>query len=135
MCGIESSDYNGSAVGGMLAELLDIPSISSASALNISGNEIIIDREIDGGREVLSSSLPLLVIVQKGIAKEPRIPSMRGIMSARTKPLIAVEPTAVDSLVSFDSYTLPQSKAACKMVSSDDPKELINLLHNEAKVF
>jgi len=135
MCGIESSDYNGSAVGGMLAELLDIPSISSASSLNISGNEITIDRENDGGREVLSSSLPLLVIVQKGITKEPRIPSMRGIMSARTKPLTTIEPTAVEPLVSFDNYLLPQSKAACKMVSSDDPKELINLLHNEAKVF
>jgi len=134
MCGIESSDYNGSAVGGMLSEFLDIPSISSVSGLNILNNEINIDREIDGGKETLIVGLPILVIVQKGITKEPRIPSMRGIMSARTKPLVALEPTSVETLVGFESYSLPKPKAACKMVSSENPKELIELLHNEAKI-
>jgi electron transfer flavoprotein beta subunit len=134
MCGIESSDYNGSCVGGILSELLDISSISSVSALNIIGNEINADREIDGGKETLAATLPVLVVVQKGITKEPRIPSMRGIMSARTKPLVSIEPGEIQSLVSFESFSLPKPKAACKMVSSENPKELIELLHNEAKI-
>jgi electron transfer flavoprotein beta subunit len=134
MCGIESSDFNGSVVGGMLAEILDIPSISSVSGLNIINNEINVDREIDGGKETLAATLPLLVIVQKGITKEPRIPSMRGIMSARTKPLVTIEPTVVEPLVGFESYSLPKPKAACKMISAENPKELIELLHNEAKI-
>ena len=134
ICGIESSDYNGAGVGGMLAELMHIQSISSVSSLNIEGNKAVVDREIDGGKETLSTNLPVLIIVQKGIAKEPRIPSMRGIMSARTKPLVTIEPSAVDPLVVFESYTLPKPKAACKMIDPENPGELINLLHNEAKI-
>ncbi|MEA3480038.1 MAG: electron transfer flavoprotein subunit beta/FixA family protein [Bacteroidota bacterium] len=134
LCGIDSSDYNGSLVGGMLAEFLDLPSVSSVSKLNIEGGEIKLNREIDGGSEVLSTVVPFVAIVQKGIALEPRIPSMRGIMMARQKPLNVKEAANVEALTSFQSYELPPPKAACKLVDADNVKELVDLLHNEAKV-
>lgn len=134
MCGIEASDYNGSAVGGMLSEFLNIPSISSVSNLEIGDENIIINREIDGGIEVLTTEIPFVAIVQKGIAIEPRIPSMRGIMMARKKPLNVVTPIEVETLTEFTNFELPPSKAACKMIDAENVKELVELLHNEAKV-
>ena len=134
LCGIESSDYNGSAVGSMLAELLDMASVSAVSGITFENGELLVQRDIDGGKETLSVQTPFVAIVQKGIAKEPRIPSMRGIMAARTKPLTVVEPVAVEELTSTVSFELPQAKAACKMVAADNVKELVRLLHEEAKV-
>jgi electron transfer flavoprotein beta subunit len=134
LCGIDSSDYNGSLVGGMLAEFLDLPSVSSVSKLEINGNEIKLNREIDGGSEVLSTSVPFVAIVQKGIALEPRIPSMRGIMMARSKSLKVIPAADTQALTEFVSYELPPAKAACRMVDADNVKELVDLLHNEAKV-
>lgn len=134
LCGIESSDYNGSMVGGMLSEFLDYPSVSSVSKLEIEGNEIKLNREIDGGFEVVTSQLPFIAIVQKGIAIEPRIPSMRGIMMARKKPLNVIAPIDVEPLTEYVSFELPQAKTACKMVDAENVKELIQLLQNEAKV-
>ncbi|MFA6924843.1 MAG: electron transfer flavoprotein subunit beta/FixA family protein [Bacteroidales bacterium] len=134
LCGIESSDFNNSSVGGMLSEFLDVPSVSSVSFLNIENGKVNVKREIDGGFENISTQLPFVGIVQKGIAKEPRIPSMRGIMSARTKPLQVFEPVQVDALVEYANYELPQSKSACKKIEPDNVKELVNLLHNEAKL-
>ena len=134
MCGIEASDYNGSAVGGMLSEFLNLPSISSVSSLEIEDENIIINREIDGGTEVLTTEIPFVAIVQKGIAIEPRIPSMRGIMMARKKPLNVVSPIEVEVLTEFANFELPPSKAACKMIDAENVKELVELLHNEAKV-
>jgi electron transfer flavoprotein beta subunit len=134
LCGIESSDYNGSAMGGMLAEFLNMESVSSVSKLDIEGTEIILNREIPGGYEVIAAKAPVIAIVQKGIAIEPRIPSMRGIMMARKKPLEVVTATGAQALTEFVHYTPPQPKAACKMVSADNPAELVNLLHNEAKI-
>ena len=134
MCGIEASDYNGSAVGGMLSEFLNIPSISSVSSLEIEDENIIINREIDGGTEVLTTEIPFVAIVQKGIAIEPRIPSMRGIMMARKKPLNVVPPIKVEVLTEFANFELPPSKAVCKMIDAENVKELVELLHNEAKV-
>jgi len=134
LCGIESSDYNGSMVGGMLAEFLDLPSVSSVSALNIENGQVTLNREIDGGKEILSAELPFVAVVQKGIALEPRIPSMRGIMMARKKPLTVVEPVEGEALTEQVSYGLPPAKAACKMVAEDNVSELVSLLHNEAKV-
>ncbi len=134
ICGIESSDYNGSNVGGMLAELLEIPSISAVSALHINGNEVTINREIDGGREVISIATPFVAIVQKGIAKEPRIASMRGIMMAKKKPLNVLQPNEAESLTEYISYEIPQPKAPCKMIDPENVKELVDLLRNEAKV-
>lgn len=134
MAGIEASDYNGSAVGAMLAELLDIASVSAVSGIQIENGQLLFNREIDGGSQVLEVSTPVLAIVQKGIAKEPRIPAMRGIMMARQKPLKVEAPVAVDDRTVFVKFELPPKKAACKMVAEDNAKELVRLLHEEAKV-
>ena len=134
LCVIESSDYNGSAVGCMLSELLDYPSVSAVSSISYSGDEIELNREIDGGFETVSCPLPMVAIVQKGIAKEPRIPAMRGIMMARKKPLSVLEPIDASVSTEFKSFNLPQAKPPCKMVDPDNVRELVDLLKNEAKV-
>ena len=133
-CGIESSDFNGVSVGAMLGEFLDMTYISAVSATNINGSEITVDRDIDGGREVLAVELPFIAIVQKGITKEPRIPSMRGIMSARTKPLTVAEPAAFEQLTANTAYEMPRAKASCKIVDAENVAGLVELLKNEAKV-
>jgi electron transfer flavoprotein beta subunit len=135
LAGIEASDYNGSAVGGMLAELLDINSVSAVSGIQLENGNLKINREIDGGSQQLACSTPLLAIVQKGIAKEPRIPAMRGIMMARSKPLEVVPVADADVLTSIESFELPPAKAACKLVAEDDVKQLVRLLRDEAKAF
>ncbi len=134
LSGIEASDYNGTAVGGMLAEILDYNSVSSVSGISLDGDNFTVNREIDGGLQVLTMSGPLVAIVQKGIAKEPRIPAMRGIMMARKKPLNVVEAVDANEKTSFVNFELPPPKAACKMVDEENAKELITLLHEEAKV-
>ncbi len=134
LCGIESSDYNGSAVGGMLAEILGIPSVSAVSSLVFEGENAVITRDIDGGKEVVSVPSPFVAVVQKGIAKEPRIAAMRGIMMARKKPLKVVPFVAAESLTVYQEFVMPEPKAPCKMVDADNVKELVNLLQNEAKV-
>jgi electron transfer flavoprotein beta subunit len=134
MCGIESSDYNGSVTGGMIAEFLNIPSVSAVSGLKIENGKAVITREIDGGREVVSVPAPFVAIVQKGIAKEPRIAAMRGIMMARTKPVKLYEPEAAESLTKIVVFEKPSPRAACKYIDAENPKLLIELLQNEAKV-
>jgi electron transfer flavoprotein beta subunit len=134
LCGIESSDYNGSNVGGMLAEFLGYPSVSAVSDLKFENGQPVIVREIDGGKEILSLPMPLVAVVQKGIAKEPRIASMRGIMTARTKAIRVSEPAAITPLTRVIQFELPQQRAACKFVDADNPGQLIELLLNEAKV-
>lgn len=134
LAGIEASDYNGSAVGGMLAEILDFNSVSAVSGLNIENGGLIVNREIDGGSQVLTIGTPVVCVVQKGIAKEPRIPAMRGIMMARKKPLVVKEPVDAHERTSFEEFELPPAKAACKMIDEENAKELITLLHEEAKV-
>jgi electron transfer flavoprotein beta subunit len=132
--GKETIDYNGSAIGGMVAELLDLPYISLAVKFELNGTTATVTREIDGGEEVDEASLPLVVSCQKGVA-EQRIPNMKGIMSARTKPLKVVEPVATEPLTHIVSFELPPAKAGVKLVSPDQPEELIRLLHEEARVF
>jgi electron transfer flavoprotein beta subunit len=132
--GIESSDYNGAAVGGMVAEFLDLPSVSAVSSLQFEGNEVRLTRDIDGGKEVVLNKPPFVAIVQKGIAIEPRIPAMRGIMMARKKPLDVVEPVEQEAMTEFVSFELPKPKPPCKMIDPENIKELIELLQNEAKV-
>jgi electron transfer flavoprotein beta subunit len=134
LCGIESSDHNGSTVGGMLSEFLEIPSVSAVSGLAIEDGKAMITREIDGGKEIVHCATPFVAIVQKGIAKEPRIAAMRGIMMARTKPVKVVEPSPVDSLTELVQYELPAPRAACKFIDAENPKQLVELLQNEAKV-
>ncbi len=134
LAGIESADYNGSAVGGMISEFLDMPSISAVSSLQIEGSTIKVSREIDGGHEKIEMAAPFVAIVQKGIAIDPRIPAMRGIMMARKKPLNVVPASAVEPITVMDRFELPQPKPPCKMIEAEDAQSLIGLLHNEAKV-
>ena len=134
LCGIESSDYNGSAVGGMISEIMGIPSVSAVSGIRFEGGEMIISREIDGGKEEVTVPSPFVGVVQKGIAKEPRIAAMRGIMMARQKPLQVVPAADAETFTAFQAFAMPKPKAPCKMVDADNVKELVNLLQNEAKV-
>ncbi len=133
LTGKETIDYNSAAVGGMIAELLDMPYISIAAKLEVNGNTVTLTREIEGGEEVNEVETPVVVSCQKGMA-EARIPNMRGIMAARTKPLKVVEPVAVDALTSIASFELPPPKSGVKLISPDNVGELIRLLHEEAKV-
>jgi electron transfer flavoprotein beta subunit len=134
--GKESSDYNGGAVGGILAEFLDLPFISACNGMDLSADEIEITREIDGGKEKLSLRLPFVIGGQKGLVEESelRIPNMRGIMQARTKPLKVVEPSNNEHLTSSINFEKPATKGDCKLVDSENVAELVSLLHNEAKV-
>ncbi|MEI6586240.1 MAG: electron transfer flavoprotein subunit beta/FixA family protein [Sediminibacterium sp.] len=132
--GKESIDYNSSAIGGVIAELIDAPYISLATLFELNGNTATITREIEGGEEVAEVSLPLVVSCQKGMA-EQRIPNMRGIMAARTKPLNVIEPIAQESYTSIINFELPPAKAGVKLVAADNVAELIRLLHEEAKAF
>ncbi|HNX67408.1 MAG TPA: hypothetical protein PKH02_11035, partial [Bacteroidales bacterium] len=134
LCGIESSDFNGSLVGGMLAELLGIPSVSAVSGIKIENGVPVLTREIDGGRETVTVPAPFVAIVQKGIAKEPRIAAMRGIMMARTKPIRVYEAEPCDKFTEIVSFEKPVARAACKFIDAENPKQLIELLQNEAKV-
>ena len=134
LCGIESSDYNGSNVGGMIAEFLGIPSVSAVSGLKFEGGQAVINREIDGGKEIVTVPAPFVAIVQKGIAKEPRIAAMRGIMMARTKPIKLVEPANIETLTEVVNYEMPKPRAACKFIDPENPKQLVELLQNEAKI-
>ena len=134
MCGIESSDFNGSVVGGMISEFLGIPSVSAVSSITIENGQPLLTREIDGGKEIISVPLPFTAIVQKGIAKEPRIAAMRGIMMARSKPVRIVEPVALEILTEISGFEKPKPRAACKYIDADNPAQLITLLMNEAKI-
>jgi electron transfer flavoprotein beta subunit len=132
--GKETIDYNGSSIGGMVAELLALPYVSHATKFDLEAGKAVVVREIEGGEETNKVALPVVVSCQKGMA-EQRIPNMKGIMGARTKPLKVVEPAAVEALTSITSFDLPPAKAGVKLVSADNPEELVRLLHEEAKVF
>jgi electron transfer flavoprotein beta subunit len=131
--GKETIDFNGASIGGMIAELLSVPYISLATKFILEGNKAIVDREIEGGEETDKVSLPAVVSCQKGMA-EQRIPNMKGIMGARSKPLKVVEPINVEAFTSIISFELPPAKAGVKLISPDNPEELVRLLHEEAKV-
>jgi electron transfer flavoprotein beta subunit len=130
--GKETIDYNGSAVGGMLAELLDIPFVALATDFQVDGSKATIKREVEGGEETVEVALPVIVSCQKGIA-EARIPNMRGIMAARTRPLKVVEPVSTSPLTEIVQFSLPPAKAGVKLVSPDNVEELVKLLHEEAR--
>lgn len=134
LAGKESIDYNGGMVPGMLATLLDYNFVNACVGLEIEGDKATIQREIDGGKEILSANLPLIIAGQKGLVEEKdlRIPNMRGIMMARQKKLTVVEPSVNENATSSVSFEKPAAKSACKIVDNVD--ELISLLHNEAKV-
>jgi electron transfer flavoprotein beta subunit len=133
LTGKETINYNGSQVGGMLAEALDLPFISLATKLDVTNNVARLEREIVGGVQVVEATLPLVVSCAKGMA-EQRIPNMRGIMAARTKPLTVLPAVATDELTTYVEYGLPSAKSAVKMIDPSNMDELVALLHNEAKV-
>lgn len=136
LTGKESSDYNGGMVPGLLASFLDIEYINACVGLEIDGTNAQAVREIDGGNEKLSIALPAVIAGQKGLVEEKdlKIPNMRGIMMARKKPLAVVAATEATAPTEVSSYEKPADKGACKMIDASNVDELIDLLHNEAKV-
>jgi len=133
LTGRESIDYNGSKVAGMLGELLDIPSVSIIKKLDVEGDKATVEREIEGGKEVLIVPFPFVAGTAEGVA-EPKIPNMRGIMSARTKPLTVIEPVEVKTNSEIISYETPAPRGQVTLVGADDPAKLIELLHTEARI-
>lgn len=131
--GKETIDYNGSEVGSMIAEYLDLPFISYASKLDMNGNTATIERDIEGGVEIVEVQTPFVVSAAKGMA-EQRIPNMMGIMKAKSKPLSVVAPQPFEDLSVATRFELPPAKAGVKMISPEDMDELVRLLHEEAKV-
>ena len=136
IAGRESIDYNGGMVPGMLAAMIDANFVTNCISLEIDGTNVTAVREIDGGKETISTVFPLVIGGQKGLVEESdlRIPNMRGIMMARKKPLTVVEPTSETSETHAVSFEKPAPRGAVKLVDADNIDELINLLHNEAKV-
>lgn len=133
LTGKETINYNGAQVGGMIAELLDLPYISLATKLDVSGTTATIVSEVQGGTEVLEVQGPFVLSAAKGMA-EQRIPNMRGIMAARTKPLEVVEAVDADRLTAVHQYEHPPAKGQVKYIDAENAGELIELLHREAKV-
>ncbi|MDB5002984.1 MAG: electron transfer flavoprotein beta subunit [Mucilaginibacter sp.] len=133
LTGRESIDYNGSKVAGMLGELLDLPSVSIIKKLEVDGDKATVEREIEGGKEILTVPFPFVAGTAEGVA-EPKIPNMRGIMSARTKPLKIIEAIEVKTNSEIISYETPTPRGQVKLVAADDAAKLIELLHTEAKV-
>jgi len=133
LTGKETIDYNGSEVGGMLAELLELPFVSYANSLDVDGTTATVSRDIEGGTEVVEVATPVVVSAAKGMA-EQRIPNMRGIMMAKRKPLNVIEPGAAADHAKVVSYEMPEGKTAVKMIDPENMDELVRLLHEEAKV-
>ncbi|MBI1183848.1 electron transfer flavoprotein beta subunit/FixA family protein [bacterium] len=133
LTGRESIDYNGGMVGELLAEMLDMPSIGYCSKMEIEGNKATLTRFIDGGEETLEALLPLVVSAVKELG-EPRIPNMRGIMQARTKPIEVLDENVEVHTVT-KQYEAPVPKAACVYIDASEPEKLIEILHNEKKLF
>lgn len=132
LSGKETIDYNGSQVGGMVAEIMNVPYVSLASKLELSGNTATVEREIEGGVEIVEVNTPFVLSAAKGMA-EARIPNMRGIMAARSKPLTVVPASEATNSTTIKGFTLPPAKSGCRYVDADNVEELIDLLHNEAK--
>lgn len=135
LCGIETSDYNSAAVGGMLAELLNLYSVSSVSDIALEGDAFLVKRETENGKETLKVHEPFVAVGQKGIAIDPRIPAMRGVMLARKKPLKVLESDAVDGYTFTTLHEYPKPKGACRFFSPDETDQLVEVLHKEAKAF
>ena len=133
LCGKETIQYNGGVVPGMIAEMLHLPYVFGASKLDVNGSSVVLEREIASGIEVFHSALPLVVSAAKGMA-EQRIPNMRGIMAARTKPLNVVASCGAQVKTSVAKFDMPPAKSGCKMIAPEDAGQLIQLLHEEAKV-
>jgi electron transfer flavoprotein beta subunit len=134
LTGRESIDFNGAKVAGMIGELLDIPSVSTIKKLTIEDHKAIVEREIEGGKEVLEINLPIVAGTAEGVA-EWKIPNMRGIMSARTKSLQVVEPVEVTETSRIVKFETPPPRGTVKLIDAAEAEKLVDLLHSEAKVF
>lgn len=133
LTGRESIDYNGSQVAAMIGELLNIPSISIIKKLEIEGSKAKVSREIEGGKEVLNVPFPFVASCAEGVA-EPKIPNMRGIMSARSKPMEVIEANNVEKLMDYQSYSIPAPRGSVTMLNTDETGKLVELLHSKSKV-
>jgi electron transfer flavoprotein beta subunit len=133
LTGKETINYNGAQVGGMIAENLNQPFISLATKMDLNGETATLERDVQGGVEVVEVNTPFVLSASKGMA-EQRIPNMRGIMAARTKPLNVVTPADIDNLTTIVSYSLPDAKSGCKYIDPENMDELVDLLHNQSKV-
>lgn len=133
LTGRESIDYNGNQVAAMVGEFLDIPSISIIKKLTVDGDSATLEREIEGGKEVVTVSGKFVASCAEGVA-EPKIPNMRGIMSARTKPLNVIEAVSIEEVSKVTKYETPAPRGQVKLVPADQTEQLISLLHSEAKV-
>jgi len=133
LAGRESIDYNGSQVAAMIGEFLDIPSVSIIKKLELNDRTATVHREIEGGKEMLTVPLPLVASCAEGVA-EPKIPNMRGIMSARTKPLQVVEAKEIEQVSEYKNFETPAPRGAVTMIDAGDTEQLVNLLHTQAKV-
>lgn len=133
LCGRESSDHNGSSVPVMVAEILEIPCILFAKSLTIDGATATLESEIEGGKEVLVAPLPIVAGASEGMA-EWKIPNMRGIMSARTKPLQVIEAVAAEERVRVLSYDKPAPRSAVKLINPDDASHLFEIIREEKKI-
>lgn len=134
LTGRESIDYNGGQVQGLVAEILGWPLINVVTELDAEGTTIQATRDIDGGREKLTASIPCVVSAQKDLC-EPRIPNMRGIMMARSKPLNVVPAVDKYDYTSVSKYELPPAKGGVRMIDAENAEKLIDILHNEEKLF
>jgi len=134
LTGRESIDYNGGMVQGLIAEILSYPIINVVTELEYKDNKIEANRDIDGGRETVSSAMPCVVSAQKDLC-EPRIPNMRGIMMARSKPLSVTEAVGESNYTQVTKYELPPSKTGVKLIDVENAESLIDILHNEEKLF
>jgi len=133
MTGKETIDYNGSQIGSMISELLDVPFVSLATKLDVDGTTATLERDVQAGLEVVEVDFPFVLSASKGMA-EQRIPNMRGIMAARTKPLKVIDEIEQKALTSVIKFELPNPKTGCKYVDPENMDELVELLHNESKV-
>ncbi len=134
LTGRESIDYNGGMVQGLIAGILNLPIINVVTELEIKGNNVKANRDIDGGRQTVSASLPCVISAQKDLC-EPRIPNMRGIMMARSKPLNVIEPKGDFNYTQVVKYELPPTKTGVKLIDAENAESLIDILHNEEKLF
>ena len=114
----------------MVAELLDQPFVSLATKIDLAGNTATLERDVSGGVEIVEVNTPFVLSAAKGMA-EARIPNMRGIMAARSKPLTVVPASEAANSTAIKGFTLPAAKSGCKLVETAE--ELVELLHNEAK--
>jgi len=132
LTGKETIDHNNGSMGGMIAAIMDINYVGLATKLELENNLAVVNREVDGGEEILESPFPLLISCQKGMA-DPRIPNMRGIMAARTKPLTILEAIEAEVFTETVSFSLPAKKAGITMIPADMPELLVKLLREEVK--